>query len=346
MPPSAIPPYLHTFSIPTPFPIGPVNVYLAEGEALTLVDVGPRYDPAREALAEALAGCGYRVADLRRIVLTHAHSDHCGLAAELVRTSGAEVLTHAANFPRLAEDADAQRLAFYAEILHWAGMPVEVMAELAGMRRSIGRYGEPVLPDRTLSDGDLLRLGGEGWRVLHTPGHTGGLICLYQPRRRLLISSDHLLRDVSSNPIVERPAPGEAGRPRRLVEYMAQLRRVAALDVALALPGHGPPISDHRALVRERLAFHEKRGRRILETLGDESLTVHEIASTLFANLDPINRFLATSEVIGHLQWLEVEGQVTHRERESVAHWRSVNAGAGTAYLEGEPLCRSNQASA
>ena len=83
--PQAIPSYLHTLSIPTPFPVGPVNVYLAEGEPLTLVDVGPRYDPARESLREALAGRGYRVADLQRIVITHAHADHYGLAAELAR---------------------------------------------------------------------------------------------------------------------------------------------------------------------------------------------------------------------------------------------------------------------
>jgi glyoxylase-like metal-dependent hydrolase (beta-lactamase superfamily II) len=94
-----IPDYLHTIPLPTPFPVGPVNVYLAEGEPLTLVDAGPRYDPAREALEVALAGHGYRVADLRRIVLTHAHPDHCGLAAELARVSGAEVLTHAASLP-------------------------------------------------------------------------------------------------------------------------------------------------------------------------------------------------------------------------------------------------------
>jgi len=321
---SAIPDYLHTITLPTPFPVGPVNVYLAEGEPPTLVDTGPRYAPAREALGAALAECGYRVADLRRILLTHAHPDHCGLAAELARASGAEVLTHAANFPWLADDADARSMAFYREVMHWAGVPVEMLTGLTRWQRGAGRYAEPVIPDRTLAEGDVLRLGGEDWHVLHTPGHAGGLICLYQPQRRLLISSDHLLRDISSNPLVEPPAPGETERPHRLVEYMAQLRRVAELDVALALPGHGLPITDPRALVRERLAFHEERARRVLETLGDGTLTVHEIASALFPALDPINYFLALSEVIGHLQWLEVEGRVIHIERDGIAHWQAL----------------------
>lgn len=317
-----VPPYLHALSIPTPFAVGPVNVYLAEGEPLTLVDTGPRYDPAREALEAALAGCGYRVADLQCVILTHAHADHCGLAAELVRASGAAVQTHVANLPWLERDANARRLAFYAEVMHWAGVPVKMLVDLARMRRGLEGYDEPVTPDGTLADGDALRLGDEDWEVLHTPGHAGGLICLYQPQRRLLISSDHLLRYISSNPVIEPPAPGETERPRRLVEYMAQLRRVAVLDVALALPGHGPPITDHRVLIDERLALHETRARRVLEILGNDVLTAHEIAGLFFPRMDPVNYFLAISEVVGHLQWLEVEGQVTYSEYGGVARWQ------------------------
>jgi glyoxylase-like metal-dependent hydrolase (beta-lactamase superfamily II) len=321
---SPLPPYLHTFSLPTPFPVGPVNVYLAEGEPLTLVDAGPRYDPAREALEEALAGRGYRVADLERIVITHAHADHCGLVAGLVRASGAQVLSHAVSIPKLSKDANPQQLAFYAEVMRWSGVPVKRMVGLSMMRHGVERYDEPVVPDSTLSDGDVLQLGGEDWQVLYTPGHASDLICLYQPQRRLLISSDHLLRDISSNPVIEPSAPGEVERPRRLVTYIAQLRRVAELDVALALPGHGPPITDHRALIRKRLDFHEARGRHLLEIMGDDALTPHELASLMFPHLDPVNYFLAISEVVGHLQWLETQGRATHTEHAGVAFWRRV----------------------
>jgi len=318
-----LPDYLHTFSLPTPFPVGPVNVYLAIGEVLTLVDTGPRYDPAREALTAALAERGYRVADLQRIILTHAHADHYGMAAELARASGAEVWVHAAALPRISDEGDARRLAFYGKVMRWAGVPLKMMIKLARTRRGMSRYSESVSPDHTIADGDVLLLGNEDWQVLHTPGHTGGLICLYQPQRQLLLSSDHLLRDISSNPIVEQPPPGESAIPRRLVAYMAQLRRVSELNVALALSGHGPPITDHRALIRERLTFHEERAHRMLDTLSDETRTAHQIARVLFPGFDPINTFLAISEVIGHLQWLEVEGRVTHDEQRGVARWQA-----------------------
>jgi glyoxylase-like metal-dependent hydrolase (beta-lactamase superfamily II) len=127
---SIIPDYLHQLSIPTPFPVGPVNVYLAEGERLTLIDTGPRYEPAREALRKQLDELGYRVAHLRLIVLTHTHADHYGLAAELAAESGAEVWTYAENVDRMSASGNEQRLAFYARLLRWAGVPLTVMMEL------------------------------------------------------------------------------------------------------------------------------------------------------------------------------------------------------------------------
>ena len=333
----AVPAYLHQISVPTPFPVGPVNVYLAEGAALTLVDAGPRFEQAREALKNGLIDLGYRVGDLRRLIVTHAHADHYGLASELARVSGAEVWAHSACVGRLDGRAsqgsraawlpfgnDLNRTLKHARMMRWAGVPVPVMVRLARVRQGMGQYAEPLTPSRTLVDGDVVRLGPEDWRVLHTPGHTGGLVCLYQPEGRVLLSSDHLLRDISSNPIVDVPEPGESEPPRRLVQYLEQLRRVAELDVAVALPGHGPPILDHRALVQGRLSFHEERAGAILESLNEGARTAYEVAGRFFPQLDPINCFLAISEVIGHLQWLETDGRVVQVKRGGVARWQAI----------------------
>jgi glyoxylase-like metal-dependent hydrolase (beta-lactamase superfamily II) len=337
VPDYAVPEYLHQISVPTPFPVGPVNVYLAEGATLTLVDAGPRFEQARQALKNGLVDLGHRVGDLRRVIVTHAHADHYGLASELARVSGAEVWAHKASVSRLAGRAsqgprtawlplgnDLSRTIKHARMMQWAGVPVPVMLRLARMRRGMGQYAEPLSPSRTLADGDVVRLGPEDWHVLHTPGHTGGLVCLYQPERHVLISSDHLLRDISSNPVVDVPEPGESEPPRRLVQYLQQLRRVAELDVAVALPGHGPLILDHRALVQSRLSFHEERAGRILETLNERAHTAYEVAGRFFPQLDPINRFLAISEVIGHLQWLETDGRVVQVNRGGVARWQAI----------------------
>ncbi|MBC7226998.1 MAG: MBL fold metallo-hydrolase [Thermoflexales bacterium] len=323
--PATLPDYLDMLTIPTPFPVGPVNVYLVkEDDGLTLIDVGPRFEPAQEALQEQLARRGYRLSDVRRIILTHVHSDHCGLAGMLAEESGAEVYSHPANFSLLADyAAERERwLAFYAALMQEAGMPADQVVQVDRLRRGMSRYMTPVRPTGPLKEGDTLPLGGEEWRVLHTPGHSGGLICLYQPQRQLLISSDHLLRDVSSNPIVEPPEQDGRERPRRLAEYLSQLQRVAELPVELALPGHGLFISDVRDLVARRLAFHEERARRVANLLQNGARTAYDLSLHLFPHPDPVNRFLAVSEVIGHLEVLELRGEVVSVVENGVRLWQ------------------------
>jgi glyoxylase-like metal-dependent hydrolase (beta-lactamase superfamily II) len=147
--------------------------------------------------------------------------------------------------------------------------------------------------------------------VLHTPGHAAGLICLYDAADRILLSSDHLLADISSNPVVEPPPPGHKERLRSLVLYREALRRVAALDVARALPSHGPVVDDVAGLVARRLAFHQRRLDRILQALrAAGACTTWQITLALFPDRSPLDTFLAVSEVIGHLDILELEGRI------------------------------------
>ena len=319
-----LPPGIHCLQLPTPFPVGPVNLYLFEGDPLTLVDTGPLYDPAQQALWAELERLGYNPSQIGRIIVTHSHSDHCGLAAQLVKISGAELLTHPANFGSLADHpGERGRItAFYATLLMEAGVPMEVMQQIGQMRQGYSRFSQPVDPDGPLEEGMSVRLGEDEWQVLHTPGHTGGLICLYQAGLRLLVSSDHLLRDVSSNPIVEPPSEEGAERPRPLIDYVSQLQRVSELPIDLALPGHGPPITDVPGLISSRLAFHDQRAREVLEVLEEGESTVYEISVALFPSLYPINRFLAISEVIGHLDLLEHQGKAVPDLRTGVTIWK------------------------
>lgn len=335
----SLPPYLHLLEVPTPFPIGPVNLYLAEGDYLTLVDTGACFPPGREALRSGLAALGYAPAELRRIVLSHTHSDHSGLAAELAQASGAQVLTHPTNYAQLADYAAERerRLAFYAALMEEAGMPPEMARQIEGIRRSQREFAQPVQPTGPLEEGMTIRLGDEDWKVLHTPGHAGGLICLYQPQRRLLLSSDHLLADVSSNPIVEPPEREGQERPRRLMQYVVGLQRVAELPIATALPGHGRPVHDPQRLIATRLSFHRRRARQVQETLRQQALSVYAITMVLFPRLDPMNRFLAVSEVIGHLEWLQAQGKVDSRVEGAVRLWYNTNTVGGVPAVTEQP---------
>lgn len=327
--PITVLPSLYQFSIPTPFPVGPVNVYVArDADGLTLVDCGPRTPAARAALEAGLVALGYSLYDVRRIVVTHSHSDHYGLAGTLVTDAPAslQVFTHPFNRPTLeayTDDRD-RRLAFYDSLMAAAGVPDETVAAINRMRRSIGDYASAVPVTGELNDGDTLTLASREWQVLHTPGHSTGLICLYEPHSHVLLSNDHLLRDISSNPFVEPPPPGHAEKWKSLVEYLCQLQRVAAMDISAAWAGHGGPIHDVADLVRQRVEFHARRADYILDLLDGNTMTLYQVARLLFPRLDPMNFFLALSEVLGHLELLEAKGRIGQFTPDGVLAWQSL----------------------
>ena len=306
--------------------MGPINCFLAQGDELTLVDTGPKDPATLAALRDALGERGFKLQDIRRVVVTHAHVDHFGLVAEVVAASGAVVLSHSLNRWWLT-DLDREwerRYQFYRDVFARSGAPLDLAEKaIAGMRR-MSEYASSMPPDHfiPLEDGDTIGLGEEAWRVVFAPGHASGLVCLYEPASRTLISSDHLLRDITSNPVMEPPARGDTWRPRALVDYIASMEKTARLDVRIALPAHGEPIYDVPALVDGRIAFHRSRLAHIESQLECCAQTPFEICNIIFPNLKSFDVFLGLSEVIGHLDVLEAEGRVRLEPTEGL--WRYI----------------------
>ncbi|MBI4772517.1 MAG: MBL fold metallo-hydrolase [Chloroflexi bacterium] len=319
-------PDLHLISLPTPLPVGPVNVYLAEGGQLTLIDTGPKHDASRAALEAGLAGHGYCVEDLRRVVLTHRHVDHVGLAGEIVARSGAQVVTHPLTVPWLAGySAELERnRAFYQQIWREGGVPAEIVDEISREGGRTGRWVDSLDPAsiQTVDEGDRLCLAGLEWQVFHTPGHAGGLICLWQPQSRVLLANDHLIRKISSNPVIEHPPLSYGARPRRLVEYLSHMQRMAALKPELALSGHGEAITDPAGLVRQRLAFHRRRANLVYKALADGPRTLWELTAPIFPRLrNGTDYVLGMSEILGHLDLLVEDGRVAPVREGALLRW-------------------------
>ncbi len=317
---------LYQIVIPTPFKVGPVNCYVTTTAPITLIDTGTKWDESRQALQAELAALGLKIADVRRIIVTHAHADHYGMAAEIAQMSGAEVWSHRYNWALLAND-ETSRLRhdeFYRLLMTESGVPLEERRRVADSRRGGNRHADAVKIDRMLEEADEIELADRAWRVYHTPGHAGGLICLFDPESRVLLSNDHLLRDISSNPIVEPDLDG-GPRPHRLVQYIYHMQRMADLGPSVAWTGHGHEIHDVHKTVRQRLHFHERRAQRILDLIGAEERSAFQIAEPLFGRLGGIDSFLALSETIGHLDWLEEQGRLQARQRDEVIYWQVRN---------------------
>jgi len=318
-------PGLFCLPLPTPFPIGRINTYLALDEPLTLIDTGVNSERAYAELVEGLAALDVRPGDLKRIIITHHHTDHLGLTGQLVAESGAEVWSHRLGVPYLEQPEETRRRLGEWSIAAWreGGAPQALLDLTNQLFAWFGVLSSgPVPVGRALEDGDQLALAGQTWTVLHTPGHAGDLICLHDPEIGILLSSDHLLRDVSSNALMEPPQPGEK-RPRRLLEYMAQLQRIADLAPVIAYSGHGAPADDVPGLVAQRLAFHRERADRIAGLLRPDALTLYEVTRRVFPKVADAEMFLALSEVLGHLDWLERDGRIVRRADGVLTRWQA-----------------------
>jgi glyoxylase-like metal-dependent hydrolase (beta-lactamase superfamily II) len=316
---------IHAIPIPTPFAVGRVNCYLIDDDPLTLIDTGPNSGKALVELSDALREHGRRVEDLERIVITHQHSDHLGLVGVLADRSGADVTTLEQLAPvveRFGEHADADdELAVALMLRH--GIPRDVVTALAAVSRAYRGWGGSAHVTTTLGDGGELGFAGRTFEVHHRPGHSPSDTVFFDAAGGDLIAGDHLIKHISSNPLISRPLGGRSGepgdgRPRALVMYMESLRATREMRVKRVLPGHGEAFGDHAALIDERFELHERRVRRIAALIAERPRTAHEIAQAIWGNVAVTQAYLTLSEVLGHVDLLVERGEVVEADRGGV----------------------------
>jgi glyoxylase-like metal-dependent hydrolase (beta-lactamase superfamily II) len=155
--------------------------------------------------------------------------------------------------------------------------------------------------------------------VHHRPGHSPSDTVFHDRERRILIAADHLLKHISSNPLITRPLDGSEERPQALVADIESLHKTRDMDVDLVLPGHGEPITDHRALIDERLALHKRRSEKIHRLIVERPRSAYELAQALWGNVAVTQAYLTLSEVLGHVDVLVNAGRVREVTRDGVA---------------------------
>ena len=328
---------IHRLSIPTPFAVGRVNTYLIEDRPLTLVDSGPNSGKALDELERQLRARGHAIEDLELLVITHQHIDHLGLVDILARRSGAEVaaLDLLADYVgRYSEDAERDD-EFAESLMRRHGIPDDVVYALRSVSRAFRAWGSSARVSRPLRDGERLELRDRRLEVLHRPGHSPTDTLFWDAERRILLAADHLLKHISSNPLIARPpgaAPDAGARPRALITYLESLKATRALPAELVLAGHGDPIADHVALIDQRLAFHARRAEKIFRLVADQPRTAYEIAQAMWGNVAVTQAYLTLSEVLGHLDLLAEDGRVSEVGGDGAAPVRfRAQPGAGQA---------------
>jgi glyoxylase-like metal-dependent hydrolase (beta-lactamase superfamily II) len=316
---------IHRLRIPTPFAVGRVNCYLLEDEPLTLVDTGPNSGKALDELQGQLGERGYSIDDLELVILTHQHIDHLGLVEIIIEHSGAEVAALSLAAERLANFADdaEEEDQFAVDLMLRNGIPQEVAFALQSVSRSFRGWGAKAEVTRRLEDGEKLALRDRTLQVLHRPGHSPSDTVFWDERRRILIAADHLIAHISSNPLITRPLDGSSQRTQALVAYIESMKKTRAMPAEIVLSGHGEPITNHVALIDDRLAKHERRKEKIYGLIAEQPRTGYEIAQAIWGNVAVTQAFLTLSEVIGHTDLLLNEGRVREVEDGEVVRYEA-----------------------
>ena len=242
--------------------LGHVNCYILEDErGVAVVDPGLPGPESWEALVHRLGLAGYRVADVHTAIITHSHFDHFGGAERLREESGADILTHQSFRPiwdrrETEESHDPEDNASEEEILERIEESFRQTTPWGTQRKPPGReqiqrfrardnfharWFQTPRPTVTVVDSDIVPLARREWVALHTPGHTGDHLCLFDPEHGAVFSGDHVL------PTITPHIAGRSDSQDSLAEFFASLQRMKTPAGGHRGPtGPRPPVLRHR----------------------------------------------------------------------------------------------------
>jgi glyoxylase-like metal-dependent hydrolase (beta-lactamase superfamily II) len=306
------------FRIKIPLPDSPLkylNAYVIRGEERSLiVDTGLNRTECLEAMQAGLEALAIDL-DRTDIFITHLHADHFGLVPRLAN----ENTTIYFNRP----DAELiESFEGFDPMIEYAGRHGFPRAELrAALDNHPGyKHGSRWVPAlQLLGADDEIRAGGYTFSCIPTPGHTRGHTCLYEREKRLLMSGDHILIDITPN------IQCWSDDDNPLAWYLESLDLVYDLKVDQVLPGHRRLFSDHRARIDELKQHHENRLEEVRDILSKKgAATAFDVAARMtwdircdrWEDFPVAQRWFATGEALSHLRYLEETGELARADRD------------------------------
>jgi glyoxylase-like metal-dependent hydrolase (beta-lactamase superfamily II) len=301
-------------------PLRYINAYVLEDECgLTLVDCGWKAPDVLAAMHDGLHVLGRELADVRRIVITHHHFDHYGLAATLLRAGVPELLMHERDWLR-AQGFAERRAGEDREADAWLERNGFVPHDLD--EGFAGRW-EAIEPTRLVADGERIGRLEAVW----TPGHSPGHLCLADCLSGRVLTGDHVLDPITPHIGRWRDTDGDP-----LGDYLVSLAKVRGRGPGGALPAHGEPFPDLDRRVDELIAHTTARDAQVVASLVSGPADAGEIAARLpwtrrnraFETLGEFHQQFAVSETIAHLHHLHVRGLIARETTPERIRYASV----------------------
>jgi len=305
----------NVFRIEVPLPRNPLkalNSYLFKGpERNLIIDTGMNREECRSAMYAGLAELRVDLSHTD-FFITHLHADHSGLISTLA-TPTSSVYASEADSRVINGSARWGDQAGYAKR---SGFPEELLEAAIGNHPGYRYKSGNVTRFTFMSEGDTLVIGDYRFTCLETPGHTGGHLCLYEPVKKILVSGDHVLDDITPNIGLW------SDELNTLKDYLNSLDKVYGLEAELVLPGHRRIFTDLQRRVQELKHHHQARANEVLTILAKGPDTAYRIASQMTWDIRaksweefPVSqKWFATGEAISHLKYLEEKGAVRRED--------------------------------
>jgi glyoxylase-like metal-dependent hydrolase (beta-lactamase superfamily II) len=273
---------------PQPYP---PNVFLIkEGGEAALIDSGFSDDESYNTRIKFLEA--HSAAKIKYIVLTHHHYDHSSGAHRLRDATGAQIVVH--------KDEESLLLDSTSET-----GDMEIPEDQKEFREQAKRWREEAakaIPDIRVEDGHMLQVGALHLKLVHTPGHTAGHLCILIPEEQLLFSGDNVLGVGTA--AISPPPHGD------MAQYVASLKKMQALEAELLAPGHGPLVKEPHRKIQELIDHRQQREDQILRLMAGGRDDVKSLVKAIYPELDKRLLLMATGQVLSHLHKLQSEGKL------------------------------------
>lgn len=313
-------PDLFRIEIPLPeTPLKYLNAYVVRSaEKNLLIDTGLNHQACLAAMQTGLRAIGVSL-DRTDIFITHLHADHYSLVTQLA-TPDTRVWFNRPD-AEIVESWDGLEWMFDYSSKH--GFPVDRL-RITLESHPASKFGTGWNPEfKIIADKDRIQYGDYSFVCIETPGHTLGHTCLYEPEKKILVSGDHLLIDITPN------IQCWADEHNPLGSYLQSLEKVADLDVDMVLPGHRRLFIDHRRRIRELQDHHQRRLDEVMEILDRSSQHAYGMASRMtwgiradsWDHFPAVQQWFATGEAIAHLRYLEEIGRIDRDTVDGKVHF-------------------------
>ena len=307
-------PSLYRLEIPLPQnPLNALNSYLIKGDGrFLLIDTGMNRNECLSAMTSSLRRLGV---DLERtdFFITHLHADHLGLAGTLATDASKVYFSDLEAGAMNKSDKETERYwGRLFEVFVMNGFPEEELRESIARHPGLRYSGKTRMNYSIIKENDKIEIGDYSFCCIETPGHSPCHLCLYEASKKILVSGDHILFDITPNIAFWQELDNS------LKHYLTNLDKVYELDVSLVLPGHRSLMNNHRKRIEELKEHHRNRLNEVISALQSGTKSAFQVAPYITWDIEykswkefPLQqKWFAFSETLAHLLFLEAEGKV------------------------------------